>query len=152
MPPGLGECALNRVSSKTFADFAENVSPAVCGSSFRLRNSSRSGSSHRNGESADCSGTSESAEIDTRGAPPGPSETKILLAQASTPKQSSRACNQTGGRVFSFRHTDDFWRDHNALTPREKTICQSAKRRAIRNSSTIRKPLRQQVGSAATES
>ena len=49
---------LMRVSSKTIADFAENVSPPVCGSSFGLRNSSRSGSSHRNGESADCSGTS----------------------------------------------------------------------------------------------
>ena len=53
-------------------------------------------------------------------APPGPSGTKILLAQASTPEQSSRARNQTGGRVFLFRHTDDFWRDHNALTPRGK--------------------------------
>ena len=30
----------------------------LCGSSFSLRNSSRSGSSHRNGESADCPGTS----------------------------------------------------------------------------------------------
>ena len=55
-------------------------------------------------------------------APPGPSETKILLAQASTPEQSSRACNQTGGRVFLFRHTDDFWRDHNALTPPERNL------------------------------
>ena len=33
-----------------------------------------------------------------------------------------------------------------------KEICQSAKRRAIRNSSSIRKALPQQVGSAATES
>ena len=50
------ECALDEVSGKTIADFAEDVSPAVCGSSFSLRNSSRSGSSHRNGESADRSG------------------------------------------------------------------------------------------------
>ena len=35
---------------------AEDVSPPVCGSSFDLRNSSRSGSSHRNCESADRSG------------------------------------------------------------------------------------------------
>jgi hypothetical protein len=123
----VGECALNGVSSKTIADFAQNVSPAVCGSSFRLRNSSRSGSSHRNGESADCSGTSSSAEIDTRGAPPGPSGTKILLAQASTPEQSRRARNQTEGRVFLFLHTDRFWRDHNALTPRGKKFVKAPK-------------------------
>src|SRR5208283_3549606 len=69
MPQGLGACALNRVSSKTIADIAENVSPAVCGSSFSLRNSSRSGGSDRNGESADRSGTRQSAEVDTRSAP-----------------------------------------------------------------------------------
>jgi RNA polymerase sigma factor (sigma-70 family) len=100
--------------------FAENVSPAVCESSFSLRNSSCSGSSHRNCESANSPRASETAESDARTAPPGPSGTKILLAQASTPEQSSRARNQTGDRVFLFPHTDDFWRDDNALTPRGK--------------------------------
>ena len=126
---------LMRISSKTIADFAENVSPAVCGSSFDLRNRSRSGSSHRNGESADSSGTSETAESDARTAPPAPSGTKILLAQASTPEQSSRARNQTGGRVFLFPHTDDFWRDHNALTSRGKKF--------------VRAPREEQYGTAA---
>ena len=38
---------------------------------------------------------------------------KLLLAQAATEEQQSRVGNQTGGRVFLFLHTDDFWRDYN---------------------------------------
>jgi len=44
-------------------------------------------------------------------APPGSSETRLLLARAVGEEQSSRIGNQTGGRVFLFLHTDDFWRD-----------------------------------------
>jgi catechol 2,3-dioxygenase-like lactoylglutathione lyase family enzyme len=44
--------------------------------------------------------------------PPGASETRLLLAQASSPEQESRVGQQTGGRVFLFLHTDDFWRDY----------------------------------------
>jgi catechol 2,3-dioxygenase-like lactoylglutathione lyase family enzyme len=51
-------------------------------------------------------------------APPGSHETTLLLAQASTPEQSSRIGNQTGGRVFLFLHTDDFWRDYHAMKSR----------------------------------
>jgi catechol 2,3-dioxygenase-like lactoylglutathione lyase family enzyme len=47
-------------------------------------------------------------------APPGATESKLLLARAVGPEQSSRIGNQTGGRVFLFLHTDDFWRDFNA--------------------------------------
>jgi catechol 2,3-dioxygenase-like lactoylglutathione lyase family enzyme len=47
-------------------------------------------------------------------APPGSTETKVLLARAMGLEQSSRIGNQTGGRVFLFLHTDDFWRDFNA--------------------------------------
>jgi catechol 2,3-dioxygenase-like lactoylglutathione lyase family enzyme len=47
-------------------------------------------------------------------APPGSSATKLLLARAVNDEQSSRIGNQTGGRVFLFLHTDDFWRDFNA--------------------------------------
>jgi catechol 2,3-dioxygenase-like lactoylglutathione lyase family enzyme len=47
-------------------------------------------------------------------APPGSTETKVLLARAVGSEQSSRIGNQTGGRVFLFLHTDDFWRDFNA--------------------------------------
>jgi len=44
--------------------------------------------------------------------PPGASETRLLLAQASSPEQESRVGQQTGGRVFLFLHTGDFWRDY----------------------------------------
>lgn len=48
-------------------------------------------------------------------APPGSTETCLLLAKAISPEQESRIGNQTGGRVFLFLHTDDFWRDHEAM-------------------------------------
>jgi catechol 2,3-dioxygenase-like lactoylglutathione lyase family enzyme len=49
-------------------------------------------------------------------APPG--GPNLLLARAATPEQESRIGDQTGGRVFLFLHTDDFWRDHAAMTAR----------------------------------
>lgn len=48
-------------------------------------------------------------------APPGSTETRLLLARASNPEQSSRVGNQTGGRVFLFLYTDDFARDYRAF-------------------------------------
>jgi len=48
-------------------------------------------------------------------APPGSSGTTLLLARATTPAQVAAIGNQTGGRVFLFLETDDFWRDYNAL-------------------------------------
>jgi lactoylglutathione lyase len=50
--------------------------------------------------------------------PPGQGGTCLLLARASTPEETSRIGNQTGGRVFLFLHTDDFWRDYRAMTQR----------------------------------
>ena len=44
--------------------------------------------------------------------PPGASESRLLLAKASSPEQESRVGQQTGGRVFLFLYTDDFWRDY----------------------------------------
>ncbi len=49
-------------------------------------------------------------------APPGSSETRLLLAKAATPEQESRVGNQTGGRVFLFLHTDNFQRDYERMT------------------------------------
>jgi catechol 2,3-dioxygenase-like lactoylglutathione lyase family enzyme len=49
-------------------------------------------------------------------APPGSTESCLLLARAADDEQSSRIGNQTGGRVFLFLHTDDFWRDFNAYS------------------------------------
>ena len=48
-------------------------------------------------------------------APPGSAETTLLLARASTPEQESCIGNQTGGRVFLFLRTDDFWRDYHEM-------------------------------------
>ena len=45
-------------------------------------------------------------------APPGSSEFRLLLARAVGDEQASRIGNQTGGRVFLFLYTDDFWRDY----------------------------------------
>ena len=44
--------------------------------------------------------------------PPGARESHLLLARASSPEQESRIGAQTGGRVFLFLYTDDFWRDY----------------------------------------
>ena len=46
--------------------------------------------------------------------PPGANESRLLLARATNERQSSRVGDQTGGRVFLFLYTDDFWRDFNA--------------------------------------
>ena len=47
--------------------------------------------------------------------PPGSKGTSILLARASTPEQEAFIGNQTGGRVFMFLNTDDFWHDYNEM-------------------------------------
>jgi catechol 2,3-dioxygenase-like lactoylglutathione lyase family enzyme len=51
-------------------------------------------------------------------APPGSTESRLLLARAVGEEQSSRVGNQTGGRVFLFLHTDDFWRDFSSYSKR----------------------------------
>jgi catechol 2,3-dioxygenase-like lactoylglutathione lyase family enzyme len=48
-------------------------------------------------------------------APPGSVGTHLLLAKAANAEQASRIGNQTGGRVFLFLHTDDFYRDFHSL-------------------------------------
>jgi catechol 2,3-dioxygenase-like lactoylglutathione lyase family enzyme len=50
-----------------------------------------------------------------RMSPDGQSETALLFAQAANDEQLSRVGNQTGGRVFLFLHTDDFYRDYNHM-------------------------------------
>jgi catechol 2,3-dioxygenase-like lactoylglutathione lyase family enzyme len=57
-----------------------------------------------------------------RVAPPGSAGTSLLLARAANDDQLSRVGNQTGGRVFLFLHTDDFWRDYRALESRGITF------------------------------
>lgn len=68
-------------------------------------------------------------------APPGSSETRLLLAKADGEAQVQAIGNQTGGRVLLFLMTDDFKRDHAKMsasgvtfleTPREETYGQVA--------------------------
>lgn len=44
--------------------------------------------------------------------PPGAKECSLLLAKAANKEQEKSIGNQTGGRVFLFLYTDDFWRDY----------------------------------------
>src|SRR5690242_12788371 len=48
-------------------------------------------------------------------APPGSTGMSLLLARASKPEQEPFIGRQSGGRVFLFLSTDDFWRDYNAM-------------------------------------
>lgn len=48
-------------------------------------------------------------------APKGSTECCLLLAKAANEEQQSRIGNQTGGRVFLFLSTDDFWRDYKNM-------------------------------------
>ena len=48
-------------------------------------------------------------------APPNSTGTTILLAKASKTEQEKFIGNQTGGRVFLFLNTDNFWRDYNEM-------------------------------------
>ena len=49
-------------------------------------------------------------------APPGSDgSTQLLLGRASTAEQEQSIGKQTGGRVFLFLRTDDFWRDFNRM-------------------------------------
>ena len=47
--------------------------------------------------------------------PPNSNGTNLLLAQASSDEQKQVIGNQTGGRVFLFLQTNDFWRDYEVL-------------------------------------
>ena len=49
---------------------------------------------------------------------PSAGGTRLLLARAATSEQNAHVGNQTGGRVFLFLSTDDFWRDYRVLQRR----------------------------------
>ena len=53
-------------------------------------------------------------------APPGSTESRLLLARATGDEQVERVGNQTGGRVFLFLYTDNFERDY--LTYKAKGV------------------------------
>ncbi|HMI63091.1 MAG TPA: VOC family protein [Puia sp.] len=47
--------------------------------------------------------------------PKGSGGCSLLLAKAANEEQKTRVGNQTGGRVFLFLKTDDFWGDYNRM-------------------------------------
>lgn len=47
--------------------------------------------------------------------PPNSNGTNLLLAEARSDQQKQAVGNQTGGRVFLFLQTNDFWRDYEVL-------------------------------------
>ena len=55
-------------------------------------------------------------------APPGATGIGLVLARASTEEQRAAIGNQTGGRVFLFLNTDDFWRDYEAYRSKGVTF------------------------------
>ncbi|WKN45574.1 VOC family protein [Tunicatimonas pelagia] len=50
-----------------------------------------------------------------RVAPPGDQSFHLLLAKAANEEQKKYVGHQTGGRVFLFLHTDDFWYDYEFM-------------------------------------
>lgn len=52
-------------------------------------------------------------------APPGARECCLLLARAATEEQAACIGRQTGGRVFLFLITDDFWRDYQEMIEKD---------------------------------
>lgn len=60
--------------------------------------------------------------------PPGSKGATLLLAKASAPEQVPFAGNQTGGRVFLFLNTDDFWRDYKRMVSKGIKFVREPKR------------------------
>lgn len=58
-------------------------------------------------------------------APKGSTETRLLLAKADGVDQSSAIGSQAGSRVFLFLNTDDFDRDHAAMTEKGVTFLEA---------------------------
>jgi catechol 2,3-dioxygenase-like lactoylglutathione lyase family enzyme len=48
-------------------------------------------------------------------APNAAGRASLLLAKAATPEQEARIGDQTGGRVFMFLHTQNFWADYQHM-------------------------------------
>ena len=60
--------------------------------------------------------------------PPGSKGVSLLLARASKPEQQQFIGNQTGGRVFLFLASDDFWRDYQDMQSKGVKFIREAKK------------------------
>jgi len=63
-------------------------------------------------------------------APRGSSECRILLAKAKKKEEIDGIGRQSGGRVFLFLHTDDFWRDFREYSLRGVQFCEQPREEA----------------------
>lgn len=63
-------------------------------------------------------------------APPGSKECALLLVKAANEEQAKYIGNQTGGSVFLFLFTDDFWRDYKKMEERKVTFIREPKQEA----------------------
>ncbi len=63
-------------------------------------------------------------------APPRSTGAALLLARATMPEQVKCVGNQTGGRVFLFLRTDDFWRDYGDMRSRGVRFTEEPRREA----------------------
>ena len=73
-------------------------------------------------------------------APPGSTETRVLLAKADGPAQTARIGDQTGGRVALFLTTDDFARDHAAMTAKGVEFLEPPRQEAYGTVAVFRDP------------
>jgi len=62
--------------------------------------------------------------------PPNSTGASLVLAKASKPEQEAFIGNQTGGRVFLFLNTDDFWRDYNDMVSKGIRFVREPKKEA----------------------
>jgi catechol 2,3-dioxygenase-like lactoylglutathione lyase family enzyme len=62
--------------------------------------------------------------------PPGSVGTTLLLARASKQEQAAFIGNQSGGRVFLFLNTDDFWRDYEEMASKGVEFVRGPKQEA----------------------
>ncbi len=60
-------------------------------------------------------------------APPGSTGTTLLLARAATPEQEAYIGKQSGGRVFLFLNSSDFWRDYHDMVAKGITFVREPK-------------------------
>lgn len=60
----------------------------------------------------------------------GSASPALLLARAEGAEQLSRVGDQTGGRVFLFLSTDDFWRDYHRLQAQGITFLETPRQEA----------------------
>lgn len=63
-------------------------------------------------------------------APPGSSGASLVLGRAKNDPEKAAIGNQTGGRVFLFLHTDDFWRDHASMKAKDVKFVREPKEEA----------------------